>query len=147
MIWIEYNTFKPPLQNICMFLIDKCFIINIYQPAFSKNLVCSNCRATFCAKIICARAYVRFCRKNKLGNFWELQAHARMSSTNVAKKLWGVRHKKIALTVSARTLQHLKKNRSNCSIRCRDSRRMSYEPIKKWVCPYIYPPQILMVCM
>ena len=29
----------------------------------------------------------------------------------------------------------------------RDSRRMSYEPIKKWVCPYIYPPQILMVCM
>ena len=29
----------------------------------------------------------------------------------------------------------------------RDSRRMSYEPIKKWVCPYIYPPQILMICM
>ena len=29
----------------------------------------------------------------------------------------------------------------------RDSRWMSYEPIKKWVCPYIYPPQILMVCM
>ena len=32
-------------------------------------------------------------------------------------------------------------------IPCRDSRRMSYEPIKKWVFPCINHPQILMVCM
>ena len=34
----------------------------------------------------------------------------------------------------------------NC-LKGTDSRRMSYEPIKKWVLPCINQPQILMVCM
>ena len=110
--WSELN--KIPLSllykiYVCSRKTSVYYLTNIFQPVFSKSLVCIDCRAIFCAKIICpSRAYVRFYQKNKLGNFWELQAHTRIRPNNVVykccKKLWGVRHKKIALTVSASTL-------------------------------------------